>query len=44
MHLSVLTDQIEAQTEKITELERNVNSKTDLLGKAEEALQKVGKI
>lgn len=39
--MAVLNDQIEAQSEKITELERLLIEKKQLLGNAEDMLQRV---
>ena len=41
MQISILMDQIEVQTEKIADLEKNVAEKKTLLQRAEESLQKV---
>ena len=42
LQVSVLTEQIDAQTEKISELEDQLRTRQMLLGKAEDRLQKVG--
>lgn len=39
--MAVLNDQIDAQSEKITELERQLTEKKQLLGNAEDMLQRV---
>ena len=41
MQVSILMDQIEAQTDKITDLERGLSDRSFQLQRAEEALQKV---
>lgn len=40
MQVALLSDQLENQTEKITELERVLNDKKDVLRKTEEVLQR----
>lgn len=44
MQVSILMDQIEAQTEKIADMERSLSERTYQLQRAEEALQKARKI
>lgn len=39
--MAVLNDQIDAQSEKITELERQLTEKKQLLGNTEDMLQRV---